>query len=273
MNFLVSSKLWLLVSFPILLNMLGCSDGGGTQPQAATTKDILVDLTAMEDASDSGSKESIEKKIIKTGRLTFETDDLNKTRSWVAVLIKKHGGSVSSEREDNYSERLGQNIAVRVPVKSFDKLVQDISEGVTRLESKDISSQDVTEEFIDVEARLKTKKALEARYIDLLKQAKNVTEVVSIEKQIGDLRGEIESIEGRLKYLQNQVAYSILDIYFYQKKSKSLFLGQKLTSGLKNGWDNLLLFFVGLVNLWPFVIIGAGLVWFFVKRRRAKRSN
>ena len=76
-----------------------------------------------------------------------------------------------------------------------------------------IDSQDVTEEYIDITARLKTKKELEARYLELLKKANKVEEIVSIEKEIGNLRSDIESIEGRLRYINNAVAYSTLDNY------------------------------------------------------------
>lgn len=250
----------------------GCSGGGEAQPQVASNQEVLVDLSA----TDSNAKEvsgDIDKKIIKTGRVSFETDDMTKTHAWVTGLIKNNGGSISSDREDKYGQRNGQNLTVRVPVTKFDKLISEISAGVKKLESKEVTASDVTEEFIDVEARLNAKKALENRYLELLKQAKNLNEMLQIEKQLTDIRSEVESIEGRLKYLQNQVAYSTLDIYFYQEMPKTLFLGSKLSSGFRNGWDNLLMFFVGLVNLWPFVLIGAGLIWFFVRRKRRKNAN
>jgi hypothetical protein len=250
----------------------GCSGGGETQPQSASSKEVLVDLTAS-DLDEKSNNDEIEKKIIKTGRVSFETDDLTKTRDWVAGLIKNNGGNITSDREDKYGQRSGQNLTVRVPVAKFDKLITEISSGVKKLESKEVTASDVTEEFIDVEARLGAKKALENRYLELLKQAKNLNEMLQIEKQLTDIRGEIESIEGRLKYLQNQVAYSTLDIYFYQEMPKTIYLGSKLSNGFRNGWDNLILFFVGLVNLWPFVLIGAGLIWFFVRRKRKRIAS
>lgn len=258
-----------------LINALvgGCSGGGETQQQAVSSKEALVDLSATDLKEESTNQiDNTEKKIIKTGRVSFETDDLGKTRDWVSGLIKNNGGTISSDREDKYGQRNGQNLTVRVPVSKFDKLISEISDGVQKLESKEVTASDVTEEFIDVEARLGAKKALESRYLELLKQAKNLNEMLQIEKQLTDIRGEIESVEGRLKYLQNQVAYSTLDIYFYQEMPKTLFLGSKLSSGFRNGWDNLLLFFVGLVNLWPFVLIGAGLTWFIIRRRNRKRA-
>jgi hypothetical protein len=93
-----------------------------------------------------------------------------------------------------------------------------------------------------------------------LKKAKNVIEILEIEKQIGQLRSEIESIEGRLKYLQNQVSFSTLTMTFYEDLPNQTEFGQKFKNGFRNGWDNLILFFVVLTNIWPFILIGLGLV-------------
>ena len=95
---------------------------------------------------------------------------------------------------------------IRVPADRFDELLLIIEPLASKIESKNINTQDVTEEFIDVETRLKTKKELETRYLEILKQAKTVTDIISIESQIATVRSEIESMEGRINYLKNQVS-------------------------------------------------------------------
>ena len=87
-----------------------------------------------------------------------------------------------------------------------------------------------------------------------------VTEILDIEKQIGQLRSEIESIEGRLKYLQNRVSFSTLTMTFYESIPNETKFGQKFKNGFRNGWDNLIWFFVVLTNIWPFILIGLGLI-------------
>ena len=113
----------------------------------------------------------------------------------------------------------------------------------------------MTEEFLDVDARLKTKKELEIRYLDILKKASTVKEILDVERELGQLRSDIESIEGRLKYLNNQVSLATLTITIYQQLSTETQFGKKLKKGFKNGFDNLIWFFVYLTNIWPFILI------------------
>lgn len=121
-----------------------------------------------------------------------------------------------------------------------------------------------------MESRIKTKKELETRYKELLKKASKVDEILIIEKEMGSLRTEIESMEGQLQYLQDRVSFSTLTVTFYEKTSGSFGFNSKMGSAVKNGWTNLLSFLIGLVNLWPFLILGA-LVVFLYKRFLRKK--
>jgi hypothetical protein len=112
---------------------------------------------------------------------------------------------------------------------------------------------------------MKTKKEIESRYKELLSQAKDVEDILSIEKEIGTLRTDIESVEGRMQYLQNQVAFSSLTVEFYQKTSSAFHFSSKAGQAIVMGWKWLLAFIIFLVHLWPFIIIG-GIIIFTVKR-------
>ena len=74
------------------------------------------------------------------------------------------------------------------------------------------------------------------------------------------MRSEIESIEGRLKFLSNQVSFSTLNIRIYETISNQTEFGKKFKNGFKNGWENLILFFVLLANVWPFILIIFGII-------------
>src|SRR5690606_32101401 len=216
--------------------------------------------------------EQVGRKLIKNGQIDFETENLNKTRGDIFRAIKKYEGYISSENEFKNSHELSSNIAIRIPADNFDKLIEEITIGVSSFDRKEIYIQDVTEEFLDIEARLKTKKELENRYREILKQANSVSEILEVERQLGDLRAEIESFEGRLKYLNNQVSYSTLHVRVYERLSGQTEFGRKFKNGFNNGWVNLILFFVLLVNIWPFIIIIIGVV-FIIKIFRRKRKR
>lgn len=248
--------------------------GGGANYNAEGTYD--AGLSGMEAAPKEAASadETIpitERKLIKEGRVEFKSKDLAETRKQVLHAVEKYKGYVAADNEYNETYRRGSSLTMRIPAADFEKFLAEVLAGAETVVSKDINARDVTEEFLDVTARLKTKKELETRYLELLKQAKSVAEILEIEKQANELRAEIESMEGRLKYLENQVTYSTISINFYIELEKEHEFGKKFIDGLGKGWQNLIWFFIGLAHLWPFVLIViAGIFWL---RRLAKRRR
>ncbi|MFA5299456.1 MAG: DUF4349 domain-containing protein [Lutibacter sp.] len=223
---------------------------------------------------DSKNEIQTTRKLIKNGEVEFETENLSKTRENIFKSIEKYKGYSSSDTEYKSSNEISNTITVRVPSENFDHLLNEITIGVSKFDRKEITVKDVTEEFLDVEARLKTKKELENRYLEILKKANKVTEILEVEKQIGELRSEIESFEGRLKYLENQVSFSTLTVKIHETISEQTEFGKKFKNGFGNGWKNLILFFVFLVNIWPFILIIIGImvlirVW---RKRKIKQK-
>ncbi len=212
-------------------------------------------------------------KIIKHGFISFETDDLEKTYRDIKEAVKKYKGYIASENVIKDPNRITYQLDIRVPAENFDNLVEDITKEATFLDVKNISMTDVTEEFTDINARLKAKKELEKRYLELLKQAQNVKEMLEIERQLAQLRGEIESIEGRLKYLQNHVRYASLSVSFYKKTNRLDGFGTLFIKNLKNGWNNFMAFLLGIVNLWPFILIILFVLWAIRRWRRRRKSS
>ncbi|HRD37711.1 MAG TPA: DUF4349 domain-containing protein [Bacteroidia bacterium] len=214
-----------------------------------------------------------ERKLIKTGDVSFKTKSLSETKKQITEALKAAGGYIAKENAYDYSENPSENLTVRVPAKNFDGFLNKILEGVDELDSKNIDIQDVSEEFVDMEARLKNKKQLEAKYQELLGKANNMDDILRIEKEISYIREDIESTEGRLKYLSNQVSYSTLTIHYYEKRSSGFNFGGKLGDALKNGGTGFLWFLIIMVQLWPLWLVG-GLVWWFIvwliRRRKVK---
>ncbi|HLT53814.1 MAG TPA: DUF4349 domain-containing protein [Flavobacteriaceae bacterium] len=253
---------------------MGCNGGNSSEGYAS---EAAMDKVAIHNVAETSQAETttsvIERKLIKDGRVEFETDNLETTRNTIYEAIKTYKAYVASDQAYNYPGRMSQTISVRMPAEHFDTFLADATTGVTKFDSKDINIRDVTEEFLDVEARLKTKKELEARYLELLKKAQNVKDILEIERELGQLRSDIESVEGRLKYLENQVAMSTLNITFYKTVDTETEFGKKFQNGFKNGWENLIWFFVGLVNLWPFILFGLIAVTIILVMRKRKKNR
>lgn len=213
---------------------------------------------------------SIERKIIKEGTLTFETQNTKNTQQRIAQAVAANEGLIVEESQSNMVLTLEHRIKIRVPAPKFDALLEAISKGADTLKSKTITAQDVTEEYVDVESRIKTKKELENRYQQLLQKATKVEEMLAIEREMGTLRTDIESVEGRLRYLKDRVAFSTLTVIYYETSTKSFSFLDKLGAALGDGWNNLLGFLVAVVSLWPLWLIAAGVLFLLIRYRRNK---
>lgn len=219
-------------------------------------------------------KEKIESKIIKNGELRFETDDLEKTYNQVQKAVAKYKANIQNDSEEKNNFSIFKILTIRVPSQNFDAFIKDISTGVSYFDTREISSEDVTEEYIDVDSRIKTKKVLEIRYLELLKKATKVSEMMEVEKQLSEIREEIEAKEGRLKYLKNRVAMSSVTINFYktlaQESGATVSYGTKIGNAIKSGFNGLSSFFIWLIEVWPFIIILVALIYLIRKRFKKK---
>ncbi|MFZ5998887.1 MAG: DUF4349 domain-containing protein, partial [Bacteroidota bacterium] len=167
----------------------------------------------------------------------------------------------SNETNANYSDRISFSQEIRVPSESFDQLIQQTEKLARKVESRSIDVKDVTEEFIDVEARIKTKRELENRYRDILARASKVQDLLEIEREMESVRTQIESAQGRLNYLKNNVEYSTLRVTFYETVATDFTFGNKMIASFLQGWSSMLVFLVGLVSVWPFLLLLSGAIY------------
>lgn len=233
-----------------------------------------LEETIIETTTNPNLNTSQEQKIIKTGVLEFQTQNLSKTYSQIKALLNTYDGYIQTDNSGKNYNRQYQNLQVRIPSKNFQVIIDSISQSVNYFDTKSISRQDVTEEFIDLTARLKSKRELESRYIQLLSKANTVKEILEIERELSTIREDIEAKQGRLEYLQSQVSYSTLNINFYKEISNTgitVSYGTKIVNALKSGWFGISSVFLGILTLWPLLIIG--LVVAIIIRRWLKSSN
>ena len=221
------------------------------------------------------------KKIVKEGDISFEAKDIAATRKALLSELSKLGGYADEDNESVNSEdqRKEYNIKARIPARNFEIFLDSISSGAVKIDSKHISISDVTNQYIDMTTRLRNQKILENTYINLLKRASKMSDVLDIEDKLTDTRSEIESEQGQLNYLGKQIAYSSLDITFYTKQiQQEIGMGPsyKLTSAFSAGWDMMQGLFFGIISLWPIILL---ITLFYVliktwtKRRRLKANS
>ncbi len=214
----------------------------------------------------------IARQIIKTANYRIQVKDVNASSRNANQLAIKHGGYVSDSELTNSSYETTNILTVRVPASQFDSLLDDLGSEAIFTQYKRINSQDVTEEYVDITTRLKTKIAVRDRYVDILRtKAKTVEDVLAAEEQIRIIQEEIEAKEGRLSYLKDQVGMSTIRLELYQaiefRPEPDAFhesFWSKLGSGLKNGWELMQGLVIGLVSIWPLILLFGLFLW---KRR------
>jgi hypothetical protein len=266
----MSSAAWFLM----IIGLLSCKEGNNDRnfmAMDAFTGDVPSPVAG--DAGRTISTPVEERKVIKRGEIRFQTKSIQETTAFVTDIVMQLNGYISGDNVYNSDDRVTQRVEIRVPADSFDELLSGISESAKKIDSKNVYTQDVTEEYIDIETRLRTKKELENRYMELLKQAKTVEDMLAIEKELGTLRSDIESIEGRLKYLSNQVSLATLSVEYYEMTSSTLNFSSKLGQAVVMGWRLLLGFLIGLVNLWPFILIAGIIIVISLRIRRTRQKN
>ena len=222
----------------------------------------------------------MEKKIIRNGNLTIESNDLKDSKTRLDTLVGFYSGYISSESFNDQEDQLSYNITCRIPAEKFDLFITGIESGPDKIISKSINANDITEQYYDVKIRLDNERQVEKRYLELLTQARTVKDILDIEEKLGKVRQEIESKEGRLRYLDDRVGYSTLNVWIYQKKDRKYEptdrdgFGQRLKKSLHKGWQGLVDFIVFFLRIWPLWIVGL-LIWRFVVylNRRSRKKN
>lgn len=257
------------ILFGLLTMMTSCSDFENGAFDRSLDNPTSPNMAKVHDTAIEAPQEAaFDRKLIKHGTLRFETNDLKKKGKSIDQAAKTAGGYIVNEHSINDDWRLLNNLIVRVPADNFDDFIAAISADVEKIDTREIKSQDVTEEFVDLRARITSKKKLEQRYLEILKAAKNVEEILDVEQEAGKVREEIERAEGRLNYLKHQTSMSTVNISFYQvtetlTTTENTFIA-RIQAGLNNGVMIIQAMIVGLVNIWPLLLLGLG-GWFLYR--------
>lgn len=269
------------VFFTLLIMIVSCGSADykeSSMPTSYYAGEAKADFKTKKQVATSGKRNKQDKKIIKEADMSFEVKNYDISRKEINFIVKKHKGYISNERQENTSYRKQNTIEVRIPALKFDACLKDFEKIALHLDYKNISGKDITEEFFDIKIRLRNKKKVEQRYVELLKQAKNVKDILLIEEKLRIIREEIESKEGRLKYLNDKVSFSTISLNIYQKleykyvaRDETSFL-EHITKALHQGWKGFLAFIIGVFYMWPLIIISI-IVIILLRRYLKRRKN
>lgn len=162
--------------------------------------------------------EAMDRKILRDANLTLEVSKPEEAQRKITSVAESLGGFVvtseSKQRQtaEGATQELEVNLVIRVPALQFGPALDQIRGTGNRVVQEKITGQDVTEEFIDLEAHLKTQKALELQFLEIMKQAHKVEDALEVQRQIADVRTEIEKLEGRKRFLENRASLSTITV-------------------------------------------------------------
>jgi hypothetical protein len=159
-----------------------------------------------------------ERMIVRTGNLQLVVVDVTAAIDEIIQLAEGHGGYVVSSRSWRERERLRGTITVRVPAGDFDGAMRTLGEMAVEVTSQSTSSQDVTEEYVDLSAELKNLEATEAQLLKLMEKAEKVEDILAIQKELSRTQGNIERTKGRMQYLERTSETSLIEVHLEQAK-------------------------------------------------------
>jgi hypothetical protein len=221
-------------------------------------------------------KEDWDKKIIKTASLNLEIKDFKTYNSTFRDNVKQVGGYIAQEQQAETEYKIENTLTIKVPVDQFDEAVQLLTKDVQKLNEKRITSDDVTTEFVDTRSRLEAKKQVRLRYLDLLKQAKNMEEILNVQSEINGIQEEIESASGRIEYLSYSSSFSTINLTFYQILNATVAdpakpsFSTKFSAAFKEGWSWIQEVFIIVVSIWPLLLAIPGV---YIIYRRTKKPK
>jgi hypothetical protein len=226
-------------------------------------------------AANAPPKQDWDKKIIKTATLTLEVKNYQAFNDLLHTGVRETGGYISQEEQNQSDYKIENIITIKVPVDQFDNALARLIPTKEKLVEKKITSEDVTTEVVDTKSRIQSKKMVRERYLELLKQAKNMKEILAVQSEINGIQEEEESAAGRMQYLSHASSWSTIHLTYYQvlnasagETTPSPSFGTKVLDSFVTGLKWLGELLVTLVAIWP-LWVGIITAWFLIKRYRA----
>ncbi len=256
------------------------SKSGGGREEKPVTQQVTLDKVE----NSQNPPTVTERKIIRNADLNLEADAPEESQQKITAIAESKGGFVVESQQSSSNVKTTTRdvvtMTIRVPSAKFNEALEEIRKTASRVIVETVKSDDVTEDFIDIEAQLKAKKALEAQFLEIMKRANTVEEALNVQRQLAEVRGEIEKIEGKKRFLENQSSLSTIKVRLqtplaFSANSSGFFY--QLRQAFGKGFDAALNFILGfvtfLIAILPFlvfIVLPIYLVIRYILKKRRK---
>ncbi len=280
------------MSAPAPISM-GGADERPAEFAAAPAPAPGVPAIEVEEASVSGAQDVVsDRMIVRTANLSLVVEDTEETLEAIERIATQLEGYISDLQTWRQDEQLAGIVTLRIPASSFDQARERIKDLAVEVESENVSGQDVTEEYVDLEARLRNLEVAEEELLELLASAqethRDAESILAIYREITNVRQQIEQITGRMNYLENASSLATLTVNLtpeeidepvvepgWEPLSRARDALRTLVNALKFLVDVLIwvvLFFLPLAAILCLPLALVWLIWYLWRRRKRRKK-
>lgn len=245
--------------------------------------------SAVEEPGEESPEVSTTRMITHQAHLQVNVKKLETAQANITKKVEQYGGYVveSNVYQEDVETNSGRMI-VRVPEKHFQTFLQDAEGEAADILERKVTGQDVTEQYVDLQSRVKSKRAVEGRLLEFMGNAQKTEDLLKISADLAKVQEEIEVMVGKMKYLENQTSFSTIELVMYENRvvvpeieSKELNTWEKTkkqlatsTNGLLATGSALIVIFIGnLPVLILLALIGVAVYWIIKRRLRTEQKN
>jgi glucan-binding YG repeat protein len=294
----------LIVSLSLILFLAACSSSSKSE-ESIMSSDSSAGMDSGEPAIEEKSQVSFDNNakqekaaptdievpnqmVIYQADLQLRVKKFEETLQNIEEQVIKYGGYIS---ESNVSkdgiEQVSGQITVRIPQKNFQAFLHDAEGQAAEVLQRNLTGTDVTEEYVDLESRLKSKRVVEERLTSFMQSAQKTEDLLKISADLAAVQEEIETILGRMKYLENQTSLSTVHIALYENKvivpnlededlntwdkTKKQFM--KSTNMLLAAISGLFVFIVGNIPIIISLAVASVFIYLYIKKTRKRNDN
>lgn len=223
----------------------------------------------------------LNRKVIYTASLTIQAQDVAQTQAETERIAREAGGYVAGSTLRSENDRPIATITLKVPADAYSETMGRLRALAVKVDSENATTQDVTEEYADLQAQLRNLEATEQQYLRLLERAGTIEEILKVQQQLSQTRGQIERVKGRLQFMDRRTEFSTITLTIMPVAATVRPVsGWDLGFVVNRAWNASLQFWraiaeiaITLVIFGWWLLIPAGAVVWFVRHRRASRST
>ncbi len=243
-----------------------------SEAMPASTVGGMIAEKSMSQADYEEAGVTTTRKVITTTNIRLEIKELEDSLDTIVSIAHKYDGFVSNSYVNAYDEYKTGSVTIRVPSVKHDVAVKEITD-LGKVKSKSTSGRDVTEEYIDLNARLRNLNREEERLLEILKKAEDVKDFLDVEKELARVRGEIEILTGRQKYLDDRIEYSTIVVELREPAPVTYDWGirETLSSAIEGFFATITSLIILFGYLLPIGIVLAVVIK--IKRRRGSKED